>query len=188
MKTLRVLDVNERLGIFVKEPELSGVSATLKVMPFWPENFVPQLMEMRLIIDVHAAEFAAMRRKDEELVKLGECLDMLEQSPFSSHYEFLFHMLVVQAAHNDILSRVYEGLVSLMEKNNEILHKNLTQDTDWARLVIQQHRQTLEAIRKKDPLAAAQMMRKHLLESIDRYQGMQKQGLFASPLNGSGSL
>lgn len=190
LETLGVLEVKKRLGIFVREPELSGVSENLKVMPFWPENFVPQLMEMRLIIDVHASEFAALRRTDEQLAKLEECLSMLERTPLSSpegvrihaHYEFLFHMLIVEAAHNAILTRVYEGLMSLMEKNNEILHQNLTQDEDWANKVVGHHRKTFKAIAEKDPLTAAQAMRHHLLESLDRYQTMREKGVFSYPL------
>lgn len=187
LETLGVVEVKKRLGIFVKEPELSGVAENLRVMPFWPENFVPQLMEMRLIVDVHASEFAALRRTDEQLAKLKECLNTLDKTSLSSpggtrthaHYEFLFHMLIVEAAHNAILTRVYEGLMSLMEKNNEILHRNLTQDADWASQVVNHHKKTLRAIEKRDPLAAAQAMRLHLLESINRYQGMQEQGLFS---------
>jgi len=187
LETLGILEVKKRFGIFVRKPDFSGVTENLKMMSFWSENFIPQLMEMRLIIDVHASEFAALRRTEEELAKLEECFANLEKMPPSSprgvrlhaHYEFLFHSLIVEAAHNAVLARVYEGLMSLMEKNNEVLHMNLAQDMDWVFQVISHHEKTLQAIREKDSLSAAQSMRLHLLESVRRYQGMQNNGLFS---------
>jgi len=187
LETLGILEVKKRFGIFVRKPDLSGVDEHLKMMPFSSENFVPQLMEMRLIIDVHASELAALRRTDEELLKLESALGSLEKISLSSpkgvsthaHYEFIFHSLIVEAAHNAILSRVYEGLMSLMEKNNEILHLNLTKDADWAHQVTSHHQKTLRAIQEKDSPAAGQSMRFHLLESLRKYRGMQNNGIFS---------
>ena len=154
LETLGILEVRLRQGIFVKEQSVQDFNESLRFLPAWHSDFVPQLMEMRLIIDVHAAELAARRRTPEQLEKLKEFLVQLEQSRLDSleemkHHaaiEFLIHSLIVEAAHNMILSRVYEGIVSLMEKNNEMLHITFSQDKKWIEQVIDHHRLIIGAI------------------------------------------
>ncbi|MDD4365760.1 MAG: FadR/GntR family transcriptional regulator [Synergistales bacterium] len=178
LETLGVVESRERLGIFVREPDLSSVTESLRVMPFWSDRFVPQLMEMRLIIDVHACELAALRRTEKQLEQLRgyfkafseASVASIEDAKVSARYEFLIHMLIVEAAHNDILARVYEGLMSLMEKNNEYLHASLTRDMSWENRLIEHHEGILRAIEAQDPEGAARWMRTHLVESRDNYQ------------------
>lgn len=178
LETLGVVESKERLGIFVKNPDISSIAASLRVMPFWSDRFVPQLMEMRLIIDVHACELAALRRTEEQLEQLRHyfkafaetSVATVEEAKISARYEFLIHMLIVEAAHNDILARVYEGLMALMEKNNEYLHENLTRDMNWESRLIEHHSGILKAIEERNAQEAARWMRIHIIESRDSYE------------------
>lgn len=174
LETLGIVEVRLRQGIFVKEDPIQDFNESLRFLPSWHSGFVPQLMEMRMIIDVHAAEFAAKRRTSEELDKLKEFLAQLEsirphnteEMKRHARYEFLIHSLIVEAAHNAILSRVYEGLVSLMEKNNEILHMTFSKDIEWIERVVTHHRSVIGAIELKDAEKAAESMKLHIKESI----------------------
>lgn len=194
LETLGVLESRNRLGIFVRQPDLGNLSENLRLMPFWPESFVPQFLEIRLIIDVNAAEMAAARRTEEQLRQMKECLRTMESISTKTregvrahaHYEYLFHTLVVEAAQNPILTRIWEGLVSLVEKNNEILHENLTQDEGWAPRVGAQHEATLKAIEEKDPAGAARGMRTHLQETRERYLSKLGKGDIKYPFHTSG--
>ncbi|MFK5953875.1 MAG: FadR/GntR family transcriptional regulator [Desulfobacterium sp.] len=173
LETLGILEVRVRQGIYVKEQPILNFNESLRFLPSWNSDFVPQLMEMRMVIDVHAAKFAAQRRTSEELDKLKEFLTHLEQiQPHNSEemkrhakYEFLIHSLIVEAAHNAILSRVYEGLVSLMEKNNEILHMAFSRDAGWIAQIIGHHQTIIGAIEAKDAEKAGAGMKLHIKES-----------------------
>ncbi len=177
LETLGVVESKERLGIFVKKPDISGLAESLRIMPYWSESFVPQLIEIRLMTDVQAAELAALRRTEKQLEELRQCLatfleigvDTPQEAKLSSHYEYIFHRLIVAAANNDILIRVYEGLSALMEKNNYFLHEKLTRDTTWGKRVKEHHRNIFQAIQDEDPEKAKQWMRTHLFETRDRY-------------------
>jgi len=151
---------------------------------------VPQLMEMRRIIDVPAARLAAERRTDIDLLRIKECLYQLQhivlvdENAIRRHaqYEFLFHSLLVEAAHNSILARVYEALVSLMEKNNEILHQNLVQNLDWAPRVVEHHRRIAAAIEAGDASEAAAAMQAHIDESTEKIMARMNTGQLSYPL------
>ena len=47
-------------------------------MPFWLEYLLPQVMEMRWILYVSAAELSAYRRNDDDLRKLKSCIENLK--------------------------------------------------------------------------------------------------------------
>lgn len=178
LETLGVLEVRLRQGIFVKQQPLQDFNASLRYLPAWNPNFVPQLMEIRLIIDVHAAELAARRRTDAQLDKLKQILSQLgenrpnnsEEMKQQARQEFLIHTVIVEAAHNVILSRIYEGIDALMEKNNEILHKAFSRGRKWIERIVTHHRAIIGAIEKKDAEKAAAYMKLHIEDSIKRFE------------------
>ena len=181
LETMGILETRERLGTFVRGPEINNISENMRLMPFWPEKFLPQFLEVRIIIDVHAAELAAQRRTQEQLMQMKECITTLESISLETlkgvrtqaHYEYLFHNLVVESAHNAILSKIWEGLVFLVEKNNEIIHESLTEDKNWAPRVSMHHKTTLKAIEDMDPIGASNSMKIHLIETRERYLNKQ---------------
>lgn len=193
LETLGVLDVRTRQGVYVKAPVMQNLSESLRFLPFLPTDFVPQLMEMRRIIDIPAARLAAERRTEVEMLRIKECLYRLEHVALTdddairrhAHYEFLFHSLLVDASHNSILARVYEALVSLMEKNNQILHQNLVQNRDWASRVVEHHRRITAAIEARDAVEAAAAMQTHIDESTEKIMARLKSGQLSYP---AGSL
>jgi GntR family transcriptional repressor for pyruvate dehydrogenase complex len=187
LETLGILEVRLRQGIFVKEQALQDFNESLRFLPAWHSGFVSQLMEIRMILDVHAAELAAQRCTKEELDKLKELLVQLEvnrphtteEMKLHARYEFLIHTIIVEAAHNPILSRIYEGIVSMMEKNNEFLHVALSNDQEWVENVISHHRTIIGAIEEKNSEKAGKGMKKHINESTKRFNQFKNRPEFS---------
>lgn len=182
LEALGILEVRKRQGVFVKEPSIPDFAGSLRHMPFSPEDLIPQLMEARLLIEGQAAELAATRRTASELEKLEECFNRLTAAPCSTdiekkshaHMEFLFHSLIMLASHNTVLARIFEGLSSLMERTNEILHLRLVDEEGWLEHVFTQHRTVLDAIKAGDGQAAGDAMRQHIQDSLSQLNNSHK--------------
>ena len=71
--------------------------------------------------------------------------------------------------------------MSLMEKNNEILHHHLVQDIDWAPRVVEHHRRIAAAVEEKNPSKAAAAMKTHIDESADRIMARLSSGQLSYP-------
>lgn len=197
LEALGVLDVRKRLGIFVSDTGFHELIENDRFLPLWPSDLIPQFYEMRLTLDVKAAQLAALRRNEAELQKMNDCIREMEAIDISTprgkkvhgHYEFLLHSLVVAASHNTIFSRVFEGLMMVMDRNAKILHVNLTKDEKWARAVAVHHREIVTAIRERDADLAGKIMKRHLCESVQRFWNLLEVGekerpcapLFPSP-------
>lgn len=177
LEALGVLEVKERLGIFVSEVGFHEFVQNNRFLPLWSSDLVSHFFEMRLITDVPAAELAAGRRTEMDLQKMWECFHEFEKANVltaegrNAHgrCETLLHSLVVTATHNPILIRFHEGLV-LAIKNNTNLFEFLTQDAKLADQIVSDHRRILEAIEKEDAKLAGQIARQHLLGSMKRHE------------------
>lgn len=177
LEALGVLEVKERLGIFVSEVGFYEFVQNNRFIPLWSSDLVSHFFEMRLITDVPAAELAAQRRTESDLHKMWDCFHEFEKANVStaegraSHArnEALLHTLVVAATHNPILTRFHEGLV-LAIKNNTNLFEFLIQDARLADQIVNDHRQIIEAIEKRDSTLAGKVARQHLLDSMKRHE------------------
>lgn len=170
LEALGFLEVRERQGAFITPPGTEDFAASLKFLAIWPEDLLSYLMEMRLVIEVPAAGLAAERRTDAELARMKDCVAHLEAEQetldrglsSAAVWDTLLHTLVLNAAHNPVLSRMYEGLSSTMEKYIILSRSKLLALEGWSGKILDEHRRLVEAIEVRDPKAAQDALRRHL--------------------------
>jgi GntR family transcriptional repressor for pyruvate dehydrogenase complex len=174
LNSIGILEVRERQGIYVKEFAKNDID-NLQNLNFWPPDFIPQLTEMRIIVCVPAAQLAALRRTDEDLGRMRDCIEMMktcknrteEEQVESNRLDDMMHMLVVKTSHNDIIVRTYEGLASLIEKSNSFMHIPLLLKEGWFDHVIKQEMEIFDAIASRQPEKAAAVMKEHIVDTIE---------------------
>lgn len=181
-----ILESVERQGVFVVTPVLSDFTESMTFMPFWLEDLLPQVMEMRWLLSVSAAELAAHRRTDDDLLKLNRCIENLKAGDFDteegkkecSYWEITLHNLYIAAAHNTIMERVNEGLASLIERNTNLSNIMFMTVENWFDLVVSQHEQLVQAIEAKNSRKAKAIMIQHLEDSIQKIEKLSENGQF----------
>lgn len=174
LEALGVLEVRERQGTFVKTLRSEDFAVSLKTLSLWPEELLIHLMEMRLVVEVPAAGLAALRRTEEELEQMRKCVKHLEEVHSSpdggassgATWDSLLHSLVVGAAHNPILTRVYEGLTSTMEKQIVTSRGLLLRYSGMSGKILEEHELLVDSIARKDPEGAMEALRRHLEEAL----------------------
>lgn len=131
------------------------------------EEFLSQLMEMRLAIEPKAARWAAQRATTEDLEEIAEAIDRMERDQGTAQ-EFiiadaLFHQAMLKAAHNEFL-KGFEGviysalLVSVRITNKDPIKNGAS---------IPFHRNIYEAIAARQPEKAEELT-EHLLSDAKR--------------------
>lgn len=183
MEAVGLLEIRERQGAFITLPQGEDYAASLKFLSLWPEDLLSNLMEMRLVIEVPAAGLAAGRRTEEELARMKQCvrrLDEVQGNPdhgFSSGavWDTMLHALVLNAAHNPILSRVYEALASTMEKYIVISRSKLLALDGWPGKVFEEHKALVRAIESRDPEAAREALRRHLSGALQTLNDLNEE-------------
>jgi len=184
LEALGILEVRERQGIFVKTPRGDDFSASLKTLSLWPEDILIHLMEMRLVVEVPSARLAALRRTEDELDQMRQCVLHLEEvhsmpdggASSGAYWDSLLHSLVVSAAHNPVLTRVYEGLSTTMEKHIVMSRKLLMALSGMSGKILGEHEKLVESIAARDPEGAMGALRRHLEEALGQLEHLKASG------------
>lgn len=180
-----VLEVRERQGIFVRALQGEDFAVSLKTLSLWPEELLVHLMEMRLVMEVPAAGLAAQRRTENELEQMRRCVAHLREvhatpdggASSGAAWDSLLHALVVQAVHNPVLTRVYEGFTSTMEKQIVKSRSMLLKYSGMSGKILQEHELLVDSIARRDPEGAMAALRRHLGEALKRLEEIRSQGL-----------
>ena len=176
LEALGRLEVRERQGIFVRNTRGEDFAVSLKTLSLWPDELLVHLMEMRLVVEVPAAGLAARRRTENELEQMRRCVLHLKEvhaapdggASSGAYWDSLLHALVVGSAHNPVLTRLYEGLTSTMEKQIVTSRSLLLRYSDMSGKILEEHELLVDSIARKDPEGAMGALRRHLEEAMGR--------------------
>ena len=126
------------------------------------QNTLPDIIDARSGLEAKLASLAAERHRPEDLAAIDEALALMEQQVASGERPLegdrAFHEAVTRAGHSRILARLMGEISALiLETRIESLSQpGRPQES------LQQHRAVAEAIRARDPLAAAVAMIRHI--------------------------
>lgn len=158
-------------GTFVAVPDMGRLTAhvenSVALMTVAQTVTVDQLMDVRLLTEVHAAGMAAYLRTDEQLRDMRDSVELPETS---SNYEGNqeFHMQILQATGNPMLQLVCAPLFRVLRGR---FARGRAPEDFWASSQ-EDHRRILAAIERKDSMAAMSQMRRHLDLLSDAYKEM----------------
>ena len=172
------LDLRGREGIFVRSSQLPDVAASLRLTALWPSLAMEQLMEVRTLIEIPTAALAAERRTEAEIERLRLCLAHLRSIHLEgekwdgegAHWDSLLHRTVVDAAHNDLLQRIHEGLAEVMERAIGQSRRWLFSRLEWPDIVLAQHVELVESICAGDGQRASQVVRDHIERALAEHR------------------
>ena len=155
-------------GIFVSEGNFFQVIESIFYALQWEHISFGSLMEARKTLEDRIARLAALKATDEDLKEIETTLEKME-SPNTSHslfvqYDTDFHVSLAKAAKNKILLMF---MTAVREFHNRIVDYAALHD-DLFPKAISYHRNIYEAVYKRDPKRAAELMLEHL-EYFENY-------------------
>ena len=153
-----VLESRQGAGVFV---------TALDVPEDWDtvlrRTTIVSVIEARIAIEAEAAALAAVRRTPDDLRILRRTLAArgVEGQSVPDHVDadMAFHRAVITAAHNDVLTQLFDAFLPRLRLATIDMLKirPVSEPADHA-----VHRQLAEAIAARDPVAAAASSRAHL--------------------------
>ena len=175
-EALQVLQVQGRvvvkhgIGIFVlDEEEGEKLRDSLKAA----QHKIEELFQMREILEAPAVEWAAERRTDEqleEIKKAAEALNLaIDEDPIDfekvRRLDMHFHLTIVRSAQNHFLNQTLGTLQEIMFNSMDNTLK-LPGRLDASE---HEHGVILQAIEKRDPIAARLMIIQHIHNARDAW-------------------
>ncbi|CAN5617963.1 FadR/GntR family transcriptional regulator [soil metagenome] len=162
LEALGIIEIHQGKGAFVSALPLALLLTQIRRLGQRPEAFLPDIWELREIVESAIEELAARRRSESDLENLEAAAQGMDEAiaggELGDKEDALFHTCLTHAAHNAALGQVMTGVATLMDASRRrSLERPGRPETSNA-----EHRLVLEAVRRRDPTAAKEAMRVHL--------------------------
>ena len=134
-----------------------------------------EVMEARILMEPAVAELAVARATLADFVELDRCLAESEAArtvPEFEHWDGALHRALVAACRNELLDAFYAVLNGIRDRAEWGRLKERSLTPERRRLYEAQHRAIVQALKARDPAAARETVRTHLVAVRD--------GLFTS--------
>jgi GntR family transcriptional repressor for pyruvate dehydrogenase complex len=173
----------EFYGILKTEPQKGTIVASLgvKALEGLISNILAtetrdfeSLMEIRALLEVHAARLAAQRAGDQAIEEILLAYEVfrkqVEQGNSGLEEDHLFHLKIAEESKNTVL-RSLIGLITpdIITMSRE--HQDRRRG--WSRTTLKEHERILEGIRSRDPELAARAMSEHMEMAHKRRRNQQ---------------
>lgn len=166
----RVLNAVQGRGTFVNPVERwISIDALMRLNPAGPMDVLLQLVEVRGYLEIGAAEHFARVVTDAQLAQLRRHLDDMVAAhqatdvPAMIAADLAFHQVILDGCDNPFIAATMQPLSrALREARRET--SAVPQMREHA---IEQHRLVLDALRRRDPVAARKAMRSHMRQTAD---------------------
>jgi DNA-binding FadR family transcriptional regulator len=145
--------------------ELSGAARLILAKPEGMHNF----QQARRLFEAAIAEEAARLVSDEDISELEKAL-AANAAAIGDNVQFVrtdvaFHLAIARVPRNPIYVALHEAIVEWLVDQRRISLRSVGAD----RAAFESHKHIFEAIRVRDPAAAGDEMRRHLIEIEQRY-------------------
>lgn len=162
---LGVIEIRHGQGAFVaRKPD--WVSAP-EITTALAKGVTLDLLEARNPVETEIARLAALRRTPADLKEIEAVLEKharaLERGRAAARHSARFHLVLAQAAHNEVLAGFVASFAKLLAERGPALEE-LDGYREWE---LREHRGLCEAVRDGDPDLAATRMRSHLTQVSD---------------------
>jgi len=124
------------------------------------------LTEVRMGLETWSAYLAAKRAEDSEIARMRELYEVMEEQAESGGWDpkidAEFHLTITAATHNTLQVHVLDTIQTLFQTTIMITLGEFYTKEGYIELLLNHHREILEAIAARDPERARQKMLEHL--------------------------
>lgn len=150
-------------GAFVRRPDTAAMEHSLRILIEGGRTPFGSLLEVREALEPAAAELAAQRRTDDDLVAIDEASARLADS-LDDPSRFLvlnveWHLCVATASHNELLIALMRALSAAIYRGTDIREFH---SDHIRRATIAAHDKVVRAVRAGDPARARRTMLGHV--------------------------
>ncbi len=126
-----------------------------------------EVYTIREVLDGLAARLAAQRISDEDLSRLRALTDVMTQALDQERRDALveanirFHQIILDASANERLKRLGRTLTESVRRFSSTAFRSYEREAE----VLREHAQMMEALERRDPEAAEQAAREHMIRA-----------------------
>lgn len=167
LEMMGLLEVRSGEGTFMRKLKPESVIAPLAWMLSIEKGTLQELLEVRKILEVQAAQLATQRARSEDLYELEEALKDMRQEILHPELggekaDLRFHYAITRATKNTILILLMDTISDMMQQMLKTSRAKLYAGKYTPNILYMEHAKIYEAIKTKDSLKASEYILEHL--------------------------
>lgn len=168
LEIMGLVEVRTGEGAFIRRLEEDSIPASFYWLLSLDTGSVRELLELRKMVEVQAAGYAAERITPDELVRLGQVLEAMKNDlpiqPLAwEKADYLFHYHIAEATHNKMTVRLVDTLSKHFQNLLKLSYGKLYESAYTLELLYREHEEIYLAIKERDVERTRGKMLKHLL-------------------------
>ena len=174
-------------GSVVRRPDFGQLSDFFTLMLAQQEETVDDITEARVAIERQAIRLACRRATDADIDRLRDALAAVAATVHDPQVgagaDFHFHECLIKAAHSVTLTTLHAAIATLLQRSHIERRNRISNLPDIDAYLVDHHRQILEAVIRKDEVAADELLAAHFAIGSD----LQRRAVISSGEAGTGS-
>jgi len=167
LEAMGFLDSRQGGGTYVKAlTEGSIMNPLAKLVEMRDPEVLRSLAEVRMGLESWSAYLAAQRATDADIAEMRRLYEIMKKAAakggWSPDVDAEFHYAITAASHNSLQMHVLDSIHSLFHATIQVALMEFYQQEGHVRLLLDHHRDIMEAIAAHDPELARQKMMEHL--------------------------
>jgi GntR family transcriptional repressor for pyruvate dehydrogenase complex len=161
-----LVEVKQGHGTFVRLPKIEISEEAVRNYLMTNAFSLQQLMEIRTPLEMEAAIFAAERREEKHLERMEESMKILNTKSSVEVYadaDDSFHQAIIDASKNPLFGIMIRSIMVHLHVGRQLSIRHF-----GIAVVIEDHKAILEAIKNREPMKAATMMKEHMNGHLTR--------------------
>ena len=171
LKALGLIETRTGSGSYVRELNPEDSLNELIPLMYIGEPSLIHVFQFREMIDSESVRLATpivddkgIKQLEEILAKMKKAADEDDGNAFSK-YDFKFHMAIVSMTGNPMMIKAYDILLNVLKESmNSVIEKMKYKPA------LGYHKKIIDAMRKKDPVLAEQIMREHIKQNYAYFE------------------
>lgn len=166
---LKIIGLIERRpgeGTFLKKNIEEDFLDPLSILFMLEDNMEKELTEMRKIIEISGVKYAALRATEEDLSKLKNCVEEMEQNKgdieISHQADRKFHYILGEATDNKLIFNFLNSISRVMAFYFSTITEKIVAEEKENDKFVKQHKEIYQAVRDRNPELAEKLMKDHL--------------------------
>lgn len=177
LRTAGLVEPRQGSGVFVLKPSTAPLDLSVdETFGHAPEIKIKvlQIVEVRRAVEAEAAALAAQRVTDADVGAIRDALATLDEAVAAGgdgvEEDLAFHRAIADASGNPVLAETVRYLGEVMRTGIRVTRANEARRDDFIQQVRDEHAAIVSAIASRDPEAAREAARTHMVGADRRLQ------------------
>jgi len=165
LQIIGLIECRQGGGNYIRDSFEDNLIEPLSLMFVLQNSKNVEILELRKILEIETARLAAEKISDEEIIRLGEVIGEMKDSPSEEYNVKLdkkFHFIVAKASGNNLIISILKAVSSLMdsfikEAREAIIDKDENKET-----LLEHHMNIYNALANHDMRKAEKVMADHM--------------------------